>query len=131
MNHSPRNLKFTRSHEWVRVEGRKLVIGITHFAQQQLSQIVNVDLPEPGDHHCYHAGEDFGIIESVKAAADFSAPVAGTVVAVNTELLHAPELINSDPYGAGWIIEMEPENPADVNRLIDSDAYEALLPEED
>ena len=130
MIHAPRNLKFTRNHEWVRVKGQTLVVGMTDFAQSQLSHIINVDLPAPDEHHHYEAGGEVGVLESVKAAADFCAPVSGIVTAVNPELLHAAELINSDPYGTGWLFQMKPDDVADVEDLMDADEYEGSLPDD-
>ena len=130
MMHAPRNLKFTRDHEWVRVKGHALVVGMTDFAQHQLSHIINVDLPAPDEHHHYDGGAEVGVLESVKAAADFHAPVSGIVTAVNPELLHAAELINSDPYGAGWLFQMKPDAMADIEDLMDLDDYEGSLPDD-
>jgi len=123
-------LKYTRTHEWVHVKGKKIIIGITDFGQQQLSDITSVDLPEPDDHH-YEAGEEIGVIESAKTSADFHAPVSGTITATNTELLSNPELINSDPYGRGWILEMAPDSMAEISGLMDIDEYEGSLPEDE
>ena len=126
----PTRLKYTRTHEWVYVKGKKIVVGVTDYAQQQLSDITSVDLPEPDD-QLYEAGEEIGMLESVKTSADFHAPVAGTITATNTELLSRPELINSDPFGRGWVIEMAPASMAELNTLLDVDEYEATLPEDE
>jgi glycine cleavage system H protein len=126
----PIRLKYTGTHEWVHVKGKRIIVGITDFEQQQLSDITSVDLPEPDEHH-YDAGEEIGVIESVKTSADFDAPVSGTITATNTELLSKPELINSDPFGRGWIIEMAPDNMAEVSGLMDVDEYEGSLPEDE
>ena len=126
----PTRLKYTGTHEWVHVKGKRIIVGITDFEQQQLSDITSVDLPEPDEHH-YDAGEEIGVIESVKTSADFHAPVSGTITATNTELLSKPELINSDPFGRGWIIEMAPDNMAEVSGLMDVDEYEGSLPEDE
>ncbi len=96
---------FTKSHEWVMVEGKTVTVGITDFAQAQLGDVVFLELPNPG--RKLAAGESFGVVESVKAASDLYAPVAGRVSAVNEQLAAKPELINSDPYGEGWILKLE------------------------
>jgi glycine cleavage system H protein len=96
---------YTKSHEWLTVEGKSITVGITDFAQAQLGDVVFLELPNPG--RKLDAGESFGVIESVKAASDLYAPVAGRVSAVNEQLAAKPELINSDPYGEGWILKLE------------------------
>ena len=128
---TPRGLRYTRTHEWVRVKGAKIQVGITDYAQAQMHDITNVELPEPDSHHEFHAGEEVGVLESVKAAADFHAPVAGIVTAVNADLLENPEFVNDDPYGTGWLFEMTPSDTAQLRDLMDVDDYEATLPEED
>lgn len=125
-----KGLKFTGTHQWVRVKGDEIVVGITDYVQQQLSEVTSVDLPEPDDHH-YEATEDVGVIESVKSAIDIRAPVAGTITAVNTELFDKPEMINTDPGGRGWLFRMKPDDMADVEDLMDPDEYEEILPEEE
>lgn len=124
------DLKFTGTHEWVRRKGSKIVVGITEYAQQRMSDITNVELPEPDDHH-YEADEDMCVIESLRMATDCHAPVSGRIVAINTDLLAKPEIINSDPYGEGWLVEMAPDNADDIDSLMDSYEYEAGLPEEE
>ncbi len=126
----PSDLKFTRSHEWVRVKGKKIVVGITDYAQAQLSDIIGVELPEPDDTR-YAAGDDLGVVESTRTTADFHVPINGVVVASNARLLSEPELINSDPYGDGWLVEMKPDSMADIAELLDIDEYESSLPEEE
>lgn len=123
------DLRFTRSQEWVRVEGKTIVVGITDEAQRRLADITRVELPEPGDTH-FQRREEIGVIESLKTACEFHSPVAGVVTAVNTELLNKPELINADPYGIGWVVRMAPDNMGDVESLMDIEAYEAGLLEE-
>ena len=123
-------LKYTRTHEWVQVKGKKIIVGVTDYGQQQLSDITSIDLPEPDEHH-YEAGEEIGVMESTKNSADFHAPVSGTITSTNVELLSRPELTNSDPFGRGWIVEMAPDNMAEVNNLMDIDEYETFLPEEE
>jgi len=126
----PAKLKFTETHEWVRVQGDRLRVGVSDFAQQKLSDIIHVDLPEPDDHH-YEAGEEMCVLESLKTAADVHAPLSGIIVAINSSLLSKPELVNSDPYGDGWLVEMHADHADDVNGLADYDEYEASLPEEE
>lgn len=114
------DLKYSKSHEWVRMDGDVAVIGISDFAQDALGDLVFVNLPQVGDD--VTAGEAFGDVESVKAVSDLMSPVTGTVCAINEELLDAPEALNNDPYGA-WIIKVE--NVTDTEELLDPAAYEA------
>ena len=114
------DVKYTKSHEWVRMDGDVAVIGISDFAQDALGDLVFVNLPQVGDD--VTAGEAFGDVESVKAVSDLMSPVTGTVCAINEELLDAPENLNNDPYGA-WIIKVE--NVTDTEELLDPAAYEA------
>ena len=122
---NPTDLRYAKSHEWVKEEGGIAVVGITEFAQDALGDVVFVNLPEAGDEVV--AGEAFGDVESVKAVSDLVSPVSGIVCAVNEELLDAPELLNSDPYGA-WIIKVE--NVTDKDELMDAAEYEAFCAEE-
>jgi len=124
------DLVFTRTHEWVRRSGDVIVVGITDYAQHALSEIVSVELPEADDHH-YEACEEIGITESSDTSREFKAPVSGIVVGVNSVLHSHPELINSDPYGKGWLIEMAPDNIADIDDLMHVDDYEDWLPDEE
>ena len=119
MNH-PTELKYTKSHEWLRMEGDIAVVGITDFAQDALGDVVFVNLPQEGDETT--AGESFGDVESVKAVSELICPVSGTVCAVNEDLLDAPELLNQDPYAA-WIIKVE--NVTETEELLEADEYEA------
>ena len=114
----PKELKYSKDHEWVKTEGETAIIGISDFAQDALGDIVFVNLPEAGDEVV--AGEVFGDLESVKAVSDMLSPVSGTVAAVNEELADTPEILNSDPYGA-WIIKVE--GRTDIEDLMDADAY--------
>ncbi len=114
--------RYTRTHEWVRLEGNEAVTGITDYAQEHLSDIVYVELPAVGEH--FDKGQVYGVVESVKAASDCYMPVAGTVTAVNEALAESPSTVNEDPYGAGWFVRFTPDNPADVEGLMDADAYE-------
>ena len=120
---TPTNLKYSKDHEWVKVEGNVATIGITDFAQSQLGDIVFVDIQTEGEE--LEAGEVFGAIEAVKTVADGLMPVSGKVIEVNAELEGAPESVNSDPYGAGWMIKVEMSNPAEYDELLDAAAYEA------
>ncbi len=120
---TPTNLKYSKDHEWVKVDGNIATIGITDFAQSQLGDIVFVDIQTEGED--LEAGEVFGAIEAVKTVADGLMPVSGKVIEVNADLEGAPESVNSDPYGAGWMIKVEMSNPAEVDDLLDAAAYEA------
>jgi glycine cleavage system H protein len=115
--------RYTKTHEWLTVDGKTAIVGITDFAQAQLGDVVFLDLPSPG--RKVAKGEAFGVIESVKAASDLYAPVAGTIAAVNDKLTSNPELVNSDPYGEGWILKVEVSGdvPAD---LLDEAAYKKM-----
>lgn len=117
----PKDLKYTQEHEWIRVDGKKAVIGISHFAQEQLGDIVFVELPEVGTQ--IEQGEPFGVVESVKTVSDLYAPASGKVTAVNKDLETSPEKVNSEPFGGGWIVEVELSNEQDLDSLLDADAY--------
>lgn len=117
----PKDLTYTPEHEWIKVEGRRARIGITDFAQAQLTDVVYVELPEPGQ--SLKAGEALGVVESVKSVSDVYAPAACTVVEVNDALEEHPELVNQDPYGKGWMFVVELSDPSDIQRLLDADAY--------
>ncbi|MFL6136816.1 MAG: glycine cleavage system protein GcvH [Frankiaceae bacterium] len=123
----PDDLKYTREHEWVRTEGDTLRIGITDFAQDALGDIVFVTLPEPGT--AVEVGQSLGEVESTKSVSDVYAPLAGTIVRRNEALDDQPELINSDPYGEGWMIELRPADPGAVDGLLDAAAYQQLAEE--
>ncbi len=119
-------LKYSESHEWVKVEGNVAVIGVSDFAQKEMGDITYVDLPEEGDEVV--AGEEFGALESVKAASDLFSPVSGKVVEVNEELADTPEKVNEDAYAA-WIIKVEMADPSQVDALLDAAAYKSLIGE--
>jgi glycine cleavage system H protein len=121
----PDDLQYTKSHEWVRTEGDTATIGITDHAQEELGDVVFVELPDEGD--TFDAGESFGTVESVKAVSDLYAPVGGEVVEVNSALEDAPEKINEDPYGEGWIIKFRTSEEAD---LLSPQEYEQVVEEE-
>jgi glycine cleavage system H protein len=118
----PQDLQYTKSHEWVRQEGDTATVGITDHAQEELGDVVFVELPAEGD--SFDAGESFGTVESVKAVSDLYAPVGGEVVEVNSALEDAPEKINEDPYGEGWIVKLRTSGEAD---LLSADEYEETL----
>ncbi|WP_018352824.1 glycine cleavage system protein GcvH [Longispora albida] len=122
----PEELRYTAEHEWVRVaEGGALRVGITQFAQDALGDIVYVDLPEAGS--AVEAGASAGEVESTKSVSEIYAPVSGTVTARNEALAESPDLINSDPYGDGWLVEIEPADPAAYGELLDAAAYQKLI----
>ena len=120
----PKELKYTKDHEWVRVEGNVATIGITDFAQKELGDIVYVEV-ETLD-QTLDKDEVFGTVEAVKTVSDLFLPISGTITEFNAELNGSPESVNTDPYGAGWMIKMTVSNPADVDDLMDAAAYEAI-----
>ena len=120
----PAELRYTKDHEWIRVEGDEAVVGITQYAADQLGDIVFVELPDAGRSLEQHA--TFGVVESVKAVSDLFAPVAGEVTATNDELGGTPEVVNTDPYGAGWMLRVKLANPQEVDGLLDASAYDEL-----
>lgn len=121
----PTDLRYTRDHEWVRLDGEDAVVGITQYAADQLGDIVFVELPDAGT--ALEASRPFGVVESVKAVSDLFAPLTGEVVSTNDALTGGPELVNSDPYGEGWMIRLRLADPADLDDLLDADAYDALV----
>lgn len=124
----PQNLKYTREHEWIRVDNGVAVVGITQFASNQLGDVVFVDVPTVGK--TVNAGDSFGTVESVKAVSELFAPVSGKVLEVNEELEGSPELVNEDPYGDGWIIKLQPSSAKDIDGLLSPAAYADLLKHE-
>ncbi|MEO8570898.1 MAG: glycine cleavage system protein GcvH [Chloroflexota bacterium] len=121
----PADLRYTNDHEWVRVAGDEATIGITAYAADQLGDIVFVELPDPG--RALTQAETFGVVESVKAVSDLFAPVGGEVIEVNGDLAANPDLVNSDPFGAGWMLRVRLADPAQVEALLDAAAYDALI----
>ncbi|HVZ57784.1 MAG TPA: glycine cleavage system protein GcvH [Chitinophagaceae bacterium] len=120
----PANLRYTKDHEWIRLDGQIATIGITDFAQKELGDIVYVEVETVGKDLA--AGAVFGTVEAVKTVSDLFLPVSGTITELNPALSSQPELVNSDPYGEGWMIRMTVKNPADVDALLDAPAYEAI-----
>lgn len=126
MSKAPTNLRFTKSHEWVRRETNgEVTIGVSDHAQDLMGDMVFVDLPKVGAR--LEAGKDCAVVESVKAASDVYAPLAGEVTAVNDAVVGAPETVNKDPYGNGWLFRVKPASAGDVDKLLDAGAYEKLL----
>jgi len=124
MANIPPDLKYTKEHEWAKIEGDRARIGITHFAQEQLGDVVFVELPKVGAR--VTAMKTFGVVESVKAVSDLYAPLTGEIVEINAELPKKPELVNQDPYGQGWMLVIKLSSPAEVGQLLDASAYEQL-----
>jgi glycine cleavage system H protein len=122
---NPEDLKYTEEHEWARVEGSRLTVGITQYAQDALGDVVYVDLPATGTR--VEAGQPFGEVESTKSVSDLYAPVTGTIVERNEALESSPELVNSDPYGDGWMVVIEVEDAAATGELLDAEAYRKLI----
>ena len=123
----PTDLRYTKDHEWVRIEGDQATVGITEYAASQLGDIVFVELPDAGRKLDQHA--TFGVVESVKAVSDLFAPISGEVLATNDALTSAPELVNGEPYGSGWMIRIRLADPGEADGLLDAAAYDALIAE--
>lgn len=121
---APQTLIYTEQHEWIRDDGDVVTVGITHFAQDQLGDVVYVDLPSPGAE--VEAEQPFGEVESTKSVSDLFAPVSGEIVARNEELDDRPELVNSDPYGEGWMLSIRPSDRSQLDALLDAEAYIAF-----
>ena len=121
----PAELKYTKEHEWIRVEGEEAVVGITDYAQSQLGDIVFVECETVGD--ALEAGETFGTIEAVKTVSDLYLPVAGEVLEFNEELEGEPELVNKDPYGKGWIVKIKISDETELDGLLNADEYKAII----
>ena len=122
----PADLRYTKNHEWVRVEGDVAVVGITDFAQSQLGDLTFVELPTAGD--IVAVDDDVAVVESVKAASDVYAPVSGTIEEGNSDLEMDPSLINTDPFGQGWLFKIKLANPADLDGLLSAEEYARLIP---
>ena len=121
----PENLRYTKDHEWLKLEGNVATIGVTDFAQSELGDIVYVEIETKGK--ALTAETVFGSVEAVKTVSDLFVPVAGTITEVNPALEAQPELVNTDPYGEGWMVKMTVDNPGDVEKLMDAAAYEKLV----
>lgn len=122
------DLKFTKTHEWLKIGDNEVIVGITDHAQQLLGDMVFVEMPELGDE--IQAGEELGVVESVKAASDFYAPVSGVVTAINEEVVENPAIVNTEPYASGWLVKLRPTNPKEINDLLNADQYENEIAEE-
>ena len=121
----PENVKYSQDHEWIRVEGQEAYIGITDFAQNELGEIVYVDIPTVGE--TLESGEIFGSIEAVKTVSDLLMPVSGKVQEMNAKLDDAPELVNKDPYGKGWIIKISIQKPEELDNLLSAEQYKSFI----
>jgi glycine cleavage system H protein len=121
----PEDLKYTKEHEWARLEGNVIRVGITHYAQDALGDIVYVDLPEPGTQ--VSAGQALGEVESTKSVSDIYSPVTGSITERNARLEESPEIANQDPYGEGWMVVIEPTNPAELDGLLSAADYQAFI----
>lgn len=126
---NPPDLRYTRSHEWVRIEGDTGTVGITDHAQKELGEIVYLELPEVG--HVYNAEEEFGTVESVKAVSELFVPVSGEVVAVNKQAIAGPGIVNDDPFGDGWLIKVKLSSDGEPGGLLSAEQYAAYLKEEE
>jgi len=123
----PDNLRYSENHVWALLDGEKVRVGISDYAQDQLGDIVYIDLPQVGD--SFEKGKEFGVVESVKAVNDLYMPVGGEILAVNPELEDSPEIVNRSPYGDGWMIEVKPDDPGEMDSLKNRDAYLEILQE--
>ena len=124
----PADLRYHRDHDWARIDGDEAVLGITWFAQDSLGELVHFEAPEVGA--AVSAGEAYGEVESVKAVSDVIAPLSGEVIEVNERAVDAPELVNEDPYGDGWLVRVRLTDPAEVDGLLDAEAYQAVVAEQ-
>lgn len=125
MGNYPKDVRYTKDHEWARQKGKAVVVGVTDHAQESLGDVAYVELPKVGD--TLTAGKSFGVIESTKAVSELFAPLTGKVVNVNESLQSAPQTVNSDPYGEGWLVEIEPADSKAFEGLLDAAAYEKLV----
>lgn len=128
MSDTPMNLKFTTTHEWINHNEQDMTIGITDHAQELLGDMVFVDLPDVGKE--VQAGDEIGVVESVKAASDFYAPISGVVVAVNSLVNENPALVNNDPYGEGWLVKIKASSPQEIDALLTLDQYQTEITED-
>ncbi len=123
--HIPAELKYTKDHEWARIEGEVATVGITDYAQSELGDIVYVELPEVGKKT--KQADSFGTIEAVKAVSDLFAPLSGEIIEINHTLSDQPEVINKDPYGEGWLVKIKVSNKSEISKLLDKSKYEELI----
>ncbi len=123
----PKDLKYSKTHEWVRMSGEVAVVGITDFAQEKLTDVVFIELPELGKE--VKAGSECAVVESVKAASDIYSPISGKITKVNDRLGDEPELLNSAPYGEGWVFELDPSDPGELDSLMSADEYQKTVEE--
>jgi glycine cleavage system H protein len=121
----PEDVKYTKSHEWAKIDGDTVTMGLSDYAQDQLGEIVFVELPEEGD--TFDQGDEFGSVESVKAVSEIYLPISGEIVGVNEDLEDAPELVNTDCYAGGWMVKIKPEDPSQLDELMDKAAYLEML----
>ncbi len=121
----PANLKYSKDHEWIKIDGNIATVGITDFAQGQLGDVVFVDIPSEGE--TLSINDVFGAIEAVKTVADAFMPLSGKIIEINTNLESSPESVNKDPYGEGWMVKIEISDPSEIDSLLDADAYKAIL----
>jgi glycine cleavage system H protein len=128
MNNTPKNLKFTATHEWLEIEHDEMTVGITDHAQQLLGDMVFIELPMVGDE--VQMGDELGVLESVKAASDFYAPISGEIVAVNQLVAENPALVNSDPYREGWLVKIKPTHREEITTLLSDEQYHEEIAEE-
>jgi glycine cleavage system H protein len=123
------SVKYQKSHEWARASANEITVGISDHAQEALSDLVYIELPRVGS--IFTKGAVFGVVESVKAASDVYMPVGGVITAINSALEKSPEIINKDPYNTGWLIKVRPDNPTEINDLLNAESYEQYLREEE
>lgn len=128
MNDIPKNLKFTKTHEWLNCDQEEMVVGITEHAQELLGDMVFVDLPEVGQ--AVNVGDELGVVESVKAASDFYSPISGVVVAVNQQVNDNPSLVNTAPYKEGWLVKIKATSPDEINTLLNAEQYQNEIEED-
>lgn len=128
MNQLPKNLKYTKTHEWLNNNHEEMIVGITDHAQQLLGDLVFVDLPPVGTEVAM--GDELGVVESVKAASDFYAPISGVVVAINQQVSDNPALVNTDPYESGWLVKLKPNDHDEISSLLNADDYQNEIAED-
>ncbi|MFB0515414.1 MAG: glycine cleavage system protein GcvH [Candidatus Neomarinimicrobiota bacterium] len=121
----PEDLKYTKDHEWARIEGDTAIVGITDYAQGELGDIIFIEFPNVGD--AFDQGEAFGTVEAVKTVADLFTPLSGQIIAINSDLENAPGKVNNDPYSEGWMVKIQISNPGEVDQLLDATRYKDLI----